>query len=70
MRGLTACMRCASLELRPLKVLDGGGVPGIQFDLAHCKVCGWQGMPLEFDDEAAWREFVEARKDWPTESSG
>ncbi|MES2154470.1 MAG: hypothetical protein V4510_04975 [bacterium] len=69
MHGFSACLRCGSLDLRMVKALDGGGIPGYEFDRSHCKACGWNGLPLEFDDEAAWKQFVEARKDWRSEAA-
>lgn len=58
--GFTACMECGSLELRMVKASEGG-IGVAFFDLAKCRQCGWQGMPLEFDDEASWRAFVAAK---------
>jgi hypothetical protein len=56
-------MRCGSLELRGVKASEGA-VGVAFFDLARCRDCGWQGNPLEFDDEASWREFVAAQAGW------
>jgi transcription initiation factor TFIIIB Brf1 subunit/transcription initiation factor TFIIB len=64
MRGLSACMRCGSLELRSRKASEGA-IGVAFFDESVCRECGWQGMPLEFEDEAAWRAFVQARKSEP-----
>ena len=63
MHGFTACMRCGSLELRSPKASEGG-IGVAFFDLSKCRDCGWQGMPLEFDDEASWRDFVAAKAGW------
>lgn len=66
MRGLTACIRCGSLHLRSPKASEGG-VGFAFFDRALCEECGWQGTPLEFDDEASWRAFVAAQAGWQDE---
>lgn len=63
MRALTACMRCGSLELRGVKASEGA-IGVAFFDLSKCRECGWQGMPLEFEDEASWRAFVSAKAGW------
>jgi ribosomal protein L40E len=55
-------MRCGSLQLRGVKASEGS-IGVAFFDLAKCRDCGWQGMPLEFDDEASWRAFVQAKRD-------
>lgn len=61
-------MRCGSLELRSPKASEGG-IGVAFFDLSKCRDCGWQGMPLEFDDEANWREFVKAKANWRDEET-
>ncbi|MFO1532635.1 MAG: hypothetical protein ABR562_02890 [Thermoplasmatota archaeon] len=60
MRGFTACMRCGSLALRGVKASEGA-IGVAFFDLSKCRDCGWQGNPIEFDDEASWRDFVAAQ---------
>jgi hypothetical protein len=62
MRGMKACMRCGSLDLRGIKASEGAVGAGLEFNLAHCRDCDWQGMPIEFEDEASWRAFVEAQR--------
>ena len=53
-------MRCGSLELRSVKASEGG-IGVAFFDLSKCRDCGWQGMPIEFEDETSWRAFVAAK---------
>lgn len=60
MRAFPACMRCGSLELRSPKASEGG-IGVAFFDRKLCRQCGWQGMPIEFEAEAEWREFVRAK---------
>ena len=61
MHGFSACMRCGSMRLRGITATEGAVGTGLELNLAHCQDCNWQGMPIEFDDEQAWRKFVESR---------
>lgn len=61
MRGLSCCLECGSLRLRMITASEGGVGFGTELNLAHCVDCAWQGMPISFEDEAAWRAFVAAR---------
>ena len=68
---ISACQRCGGAELRMPGVRDAVLV-GLGQDLSRmaCVDCGLVAVPLEFDDEAAWRAYVAARakdkaKDWP-----
>ena len=57
MPGIAACVRCGSTDLR-IPGLGDGVVPETDnLMLWVCRACGWQGTPLELDDEASLRAF-------------
>jgi hypothetical protein len=60
-RTIRACTSCGSRDLRWPSAADGGPVgQGTELARYVCDACGWQGVAMLFDDEAAWRAFVSA----------
>lgn len=45
---ILACLQCGSQNLRG-------------WNRVLCRDCRWRGIPVEFDDEASWRSFRDAR---------
>lgn len=58
---IKACLRCGSTNLKLAGMRDGI-TPGIEWSTTVCKDCQWQGIPLEFETEKAYRKFLEGLK--------
>jgi hypothetical protein len=54
---ITACPRCGSKNLDIADMRDGI-TPGIDWSTMVCRECDWQGIPLEFKTENAYRNFL------------
>ncbi|MFH0861662.1 MAG: hypothetical protein V1875_01410 [Candidatus Altiarchaeota archaeon] len=56
--GIRVCLRCGSSDIQNL--YGGVGIAvGTPPSNVHCNDCGWVGLPLIMDDEAARERFVQ-----------
>jgi hypothetical protein len=54
---MRACLRCGSKNLDIADMRDGI-TPGIDWSTMVCRDCNWQGIPLEFETENAYQNFL------------
>jgi hypothetical protein len=54
---ITACLRCGSKNLDIADMRDGI-TPGIDWSTMVCRDCNWKGIPLEFETEKAYQNFL------------
>jgi len=54
---IRACLRCGSKSLDIADMRDGI-TPGIDWSTMVCRECNWQGIPLEFETENAYQNFL------------
>ncbi len=54
---IRACLRCGSKNLDIADMRDGI-TPGIDWSTMVCRECNWQGIPLEFETEGAYQNFL------------
>lgn len=54
---IRACLRCGSKRLDIAHMCDGI-TPGIDWSTMVCRDCNWQGIPLEFETEKAYQNFL------------
>jgi hypothetical protein len=54
---ITACPRCGSKNLDIADMRDGI-TPGIDWSTMVCRDCDWQGIPLEFETENNYQNFL------------
>ncbi len=54
---ITACPRCGSKNLDIADMRDGI-TPGIDWSTMVCRDCDWKGIPLEFETENAYQNFL------------
>lgn len=57
---ITACPDCGSRQIYQGTIHDG--VLSGYTSRYVCKVCGYQGMPLEFSTEKSYQKFVVQKK--------
>jgi len=55
---ISACPRCASLDIRAASVADGVFAGGGELLLYICHQCHFRGQPVLFDSTQDWEEFA------------
>jgi hypothetical protein len=70
---VTACPNCGSLELNWLgkDMIDSAviGISGPLSGVYKCDKCGYQGLPLEFDNMKNYLAFMKAKKEGKMDTS-
>jgi hypothetical protein len=60
---IRACLRCGSRNLDIADMRDGI-TPGIDWSTMVCRDCNWQGIPLEFETDRAYQQFLQGLKQY------